>query len=89
MHIIDEKVFKAMKYHVFNADSEPSAVFVHPEEAAMLVALLGPGACITDPNCSILWNEGAEDQPASESYDHVAEVVMARMKSAKRLKRMR
>jgi hypothetical protein len=78
MHIIDEKVFKTMKYHVFDAQNEARAVFVDPEDAAAFVAILGDGACIADPSGSILWTEGDERFPASESYDGVAEIVLQR-----------
>jgi hypothetical protein len=78
MHVIDERVFRVMKFHVFNSESEPIGVFVHAEDAAAMVAVLGEGACITDPGCGILWSEGSEAFSAGESYDGVAEVVHKR-----------
>lgn len=52
----------------------------YAEDAAMVIAGSGRGQ-ITYGR-TILWDEGKEDQPAGESYDHVAEVCMARMKAA-------
>ena len=79
MHIIDERVFRRMRFHVFNVDCAPIAVCMHAEDAAAMVALLGDGACIADPNGSILWYEGSEEIPAVESYDRVREIMHGRM----------
>lgn len=49
------------------------------EEAACLVAFLGDGATIRCEHTLIVWTEGEEDQPAAESYDHVAETVKLRL----------
>lgn len=49
------------------------------EEAACLVSFLGDGATIRADHALIVWREGQEDQPASESYDHVTQVVHARL----------
>lgn len=49
------------------------------EEAACLVAFLGDGSTIRCEHALVLWTEGQEDQPAAESYDHVVEVVTARL----------
>jgi len=37
-------------------------------------------AQLFEQNTIVLWTEGSEDQPASESYDHVAEVVHRRLR---------
>lgn len=51
--------------------------FLHAEDAAMFVACLGDGAVIKGHNqkTRALWIEGKESQPASESYDFVANTV--------------
>lgn len=61
-------------------DGEYRASCRYPEDAAMLVACLGDGAQIRDGHAarSIVWNEGAEEQPAGESYDYVAAMVWHR-----------
>jgi hypothetical protein len=62
------------------------------EEAACLVAFLGDGATIRAGHDTVLWTEGAEDQPAAESFDHVADVVHSRLDvklTAARLRRVR
>lgn len=52
------------------------------EDAAMLVAGLGKGAEIRHQHDTVVWAEGKEDQPASESYDHVADVAKRRLDQA-------
>jgi hypothetical protein len=52
--------------------------FCNAHDAAARVATIGDGASIYHGE-DRLWTEGEEDQPASESYDHVAEVVQARL----------
>lgn len=42
----------------------------YAEDAAMLVSALGEGADIRVGR-RVMWTEGAEDQSAGESYDHV------------------
>jgi hypothetical protein len=48
------------------------------EDAAAIVALNGDGTEIRDDHGPVLWREGQEDFPASESYDGVAKVVLER-----------
>jgi hypothetical protein len=79
MHIIDERVFRTMKFHVFDSESRPRAVLMDGEDAAAFVAILGDGACIADPNGAIVWSEGAEEFPAADSYDGVAEIMQKRL----------
>ena len=55
------------------------AAFKHIEDAAAFTALLGNGATISERHGPKLWIEGGESQPAAESYDHVANVVMYRL----------
>lgn len=66
-------------WRVYNSDGEYVALLKHPEDAAALVSCLGEGTTICAEHKKALWREGAEDEPASESYDHVAEVVMRRL----------
>lgn len=65
---------------VYDADGEYRASFHYAEDAAVLVAFLGEGSTIRDGHSRklIRWSEGDEDQPASESYDFVAETVNRR-----------
>lgn len=69
------------KFKVFDANGVYQAATKHPEDAAVLVACFGDGATIRVGHSRrhIVWEEGAEGQPASESYDHVAEVVYTRL----------
>lgn len=75
------KVYQAKEYR---------AACKYVEDAAALVAFLGPGAQIRAEHTLILWHEGHESQLAAESYDHVAEVVNARLQEyrAKRDERL-
>lgn len=66
-------------WKVYNSDKEYRAACKDVEEAAVLVAFLGDGSTIRCDHALILWTEGKEDQPASESYDHVADVVNRRL----------
>jgi len=49
----------------------------HAEDAAMLMQ--NDGDEIRYGHDVTVWAEGKEDQPAAESYDHVAEVVAKRI----------
>lgn len=69
------------QWKVYNAAKEYKAACKDAEDAACLVALYGDGATIRAEHTIVLWTEGAEDQPASESYDHVAETVHQRMRA--------
>lgn len=77
MHIIDATDFARMVFHV-HSDDGPAGAFFEPEDAAMFVACLGEGSYITDPNGTVLWSEGEEDQSASDSYDQCADTVRER-----------
>lgn len=53
------------------------ATFRHPEDAAILIAASGNNSRICIKG-KILWHEGAERQPAAESYQYVAEICYER-----------
>ena len=67
------------QWKVYNAAKEYKAACKDVEDAACLIALYGNGATIRIEHTLVMWTEGAEDQPASESYDHVAETVHRRL----------
>ena len=48
------------------------------EAAACLMGFYGNGATIRLGHSRPVWTEGAEGQPAAESYDFVAELVASR-----------
>lgn len=66
------------QYKVYSAAGEYIAAAKYAEDAAVLVAARGDGATIRMEHKHTVWTEGAEDQPASESYDHVAKLVIER-----------
>lgn len=68
------------RWKVYSADGEYRAACKYPEDAASLVSFLGDGATLRDGHRvrDVVWREGAEDQPAGESFDHVAAVATAR-----------
>ena len=53
---------------------------VEPEGAAALVTLAGEGATIRNGHAlkNAVWTEGKEVQPAGESYDFVAAMILER-----------
>lgn len=70
---------KSPEFKVFTAAGEYVASCHYAEDAACLIALRGGGTIRRGHSKrDIVWTEGAEDQPASESYDHVAEVIAQR-----------
>ena len=72
------KALNGLSWHVFNPEGELSAAVRHAEDAGALVAVLGDGSEIRFDN-SVVWSEGKEAQPASESYDFVASTVHERI----------
>lgn len=71
------------RFKIYNPQNEYVAACKHIEESAMLAACLGKGTTIRDGHEKkhIVWHEGFEDQPASESYDYVAQVVNTRVEA--------
>ncbi len=65
------------KYKVYDHTGEYVAACKHPCHAGMLIAALGNGASIRTGHRTqdIVWLEGAEEQPANESYDFVTSTV--------------
>lgn len=71
--------------HRTNAKTAPAiAACAHAEDAACIIAgTCGPGAQIRYQRIGpVLWTEGAERQPAAESYDYVATTCAERLKQA-------
>jgi len=67
-----------MLISVYDASGQVRARdFIYLEDAAALVAFLGEGATIRSRR-RVYWREGSEVQAAAESYDFVAETVVAR-----------
>lgn len=71
-------------WKVYGVEKDYRAACKFIEEAAVIVAFLGNGATIRCDHALIVWTEGQEQQPASESYDHVAEVVAKRVEEHRR-----
>jgi hypothetical protein len=74
----------APRIKVYNPEDEYVAAFKHHEDAAMFVACAGDGYTIRDGHSKrhILWTEGAESQPAGESYDAAADIMRTRAAEA-------
>lgn len=77
------------QWKVYNAAKEYKAACKDVEDAACLIAFYGDGATIRAEHTIILWTEGAEQQPASESYDFVAETVFHRLEERRALRKSR
>ena len=65
------------RFKVYDASGDYQAACKEIEAAAALMGFYGDGATIRDGHkaADIVWVEGAEQQPAFESYDYVAEVA--------------
>ena len=65
---------------VFDGQNNYQAACKEVAAAAILVEFYGEGATIRfgHAKADIVWTEGQEDQPATESYDHVGEVTEQR-----------
>ncbi len=76
------KMARSPQFKVYDKDGEYLASCHHLEHAAMIVAGIGAdGTTIRNGHSKkmILWTEGSEDFPASESYDGVAVTADNRM----------
>jgi hypothetical protein len=60
-------------------ENEYIATCKYAVDAAMIIANCQPGSTIRYGHHKIVWTEGQEDQPAGESFDHVAEVCISRI----------
>lgn len=72
------RTLENLQFHVRDQGDEIIAILKTPEDAAMLIGCLGDGYRIQH-NGKDVWIEGAELQPAGESYDNVAEIVYERI----------
>lgn len=66
-------------FKVYDAHKVYQAASKEIEAAAVLMGLYGEGATIRYGHGQVVWTEGAETQPATESYDFVAELVYKRI----------
>jgi hypothetical protein len=66
------------KFKVYDAQGEYQAACKRPEEAACLVTFLGDGATVRLEHRRVVWTEGSEAQPAAESYDKAAAIMLQR-----------
>lgn len=66
---------------IYNSIGVYIAACKHAEDAAAVVAMNGDGATIRDGHSTrdIVWREGSEAKPASESYDFVANIIAERI----------
>lgn len=67
-------------WKVYDAMGKYRAACDEPESAAALVTFFGDGATVraNHDRGSILWTEGAEQQPAAENYDYAGETIILR-----------
>lgn len=66
------------KYKVYDNYGNYKAACKDVVTAAVLMEFYGDDATIRLGHRKIVWTEGAEDQPAHESYDFVMDVVEER-----------
>lgn len=69
---------------IYDPEGKYQASCVDVAGAAALMSFYGTGAEIRNGHSKkkCLWKEGAEDQPAGESYDFVIETINSRMTTA-------
>ena len=65
---------------IFNSQGEYIGCVKHYEDAACLVASYGTGATVRFGHSKrqTLWNEGAEDFSAGDSYDQAGQIMRQR-----------
>src|SRR5262252_377953 len=68
----------AVHWLVYGPDDKFEGATVYAEMAAALVSVLGDGATVRTKTGHAVWREGAEDEPAFDSYDNAALVMMER-----------
>lgn len=68
-------------WKVYDAQGVYQAACKESEAAAVVVGFYGLGATIRAGHRAIVWTEGSELQPASESYDYVGIVARQRAPS--------
>jgi hypothetical protein len=69
------------QFKVYTGEQEYVAAFRYLEDAALFVAVRGTGATVRRGHAlkDVLWREGAEAFPASESYDRAAGIMQQRL----------
>ena len=68
-------------WKVYSPSGEYIGCVKDAEDAAALVALRGDGGTVRYGHRFVVWTEGSEDQPAGESYDYAAGVMLDRIRS--------
>lgn len=71
-------------WKVYDSHGTYQAACKEVEAAAALVGFYGAGATIRWGHRLVVWTEGSEEQPASESYDEVALLAGERVARAAR-----
>ena len=66
-------------FKVYDAQKKYQAAVKEVEAAALLMNLYGDGATIRYGHGKVVWTEGAEEQPAGESYDFVGDTIVKRL----------
>jgi hypothetical protein len=66
-------------FKLYDSRGNYQASFKEVEAAAACIGFYGDGSTIRGDHTLVLWTEGAEDQPASESFDHVASTTQHRL----------
>jgi hypothetical protein len=63
-------------------DGEVRAFTKYLEDAAMFAGAMGDGSRVFSDDNTLLWVEGSEEIPASESYDRASEIMTGREKQS-------
>jgi hypothetical protein len=71
-------------WKVYDAQGVYQAACKEVEAAAAMMGFYGDGATIRWGHRIVVWTEGAEEQPAGESYDEVAALAEQRINQHRR-----
>ncbi|CAB5237996.1 hypothetical protein UFOVP142_64 [uncultured Caudovirales phage] len=66
------------EYAVYEC-GEHVATIKYPEEAAAFASIIGDGAEVRCCHSRLVWKEGSEEFPVSESYDRAGNIIRERV----------
>ena len=71
----------APNWKVYTSEGDYEAACKNPESAAVLASWLGDGATVRLGHRFTVWTEGSEQQPAAESWDFAAGLMLTRVQT--------
>ena len=74
------------KFKIYDCNGDYMAATKEAEAAAVLVSWYGDGATIRYEHGPVIWREGAEGAPATDSLDGTSETVWSRINARRQLR---